>query len=354
MNDTGLSRRSILKGAAAVAVIPAFARGLLAPTPPVQETSALVILYLNGGPAGFFNSANSFLPAGSFGVSGDNVRAVGNGVFVDASTLGTLPAAALANMASINFKHGIQRHELARGALLQTGSRSNLLLLARAMSPRGTGRCAVVNTLGLPVGVEPNPPTEGGIGLERILDLELLNPTGQLAERSRSRAQIVAAYGLNATATSICDLKTTLAATELLLRSGTNVIFAQPAYLGRPDRQFDTHGDNTGVQARQIMSSIIPEVRTFVGRALGLEGRNVVVALFGEFSRTVDASDHEPGGTATVIGKFVRTGTAGPQNRDGSPPLNSPPVAGLWSYLASVLRVEDHPFGANPNPELVA
>jgi hypothetical protein len=241
MSKTGLSRRSILKGAAAAAVLPGFTRGLLAATPPVHENSALVILYLNGGPSGLFNSANSFLPSGSFGVSGDNVRAVGNGVFVDASTLGSLPPAALANMASINFKHGIQRHELARGALLQTGSRSNLLLLAQAMSARGGGRCAVVNTLGLPVGVDPNPATEGGIGLERILDLKSLNAAGGLAEPAESRARIAAAYGLNAPGTNICDLKTTLVATELLVRSGTNVIFAQPAYMGRTDRQFDTH-----------------------------------------------------------------------------------------------------------------
>jgi hypothetical protein len=354
MNGTGLSRRSILKGAAAAVVLPAFTRGLFAATPAVHEASALVVLYLNGGPSGLFNSANSFLPSGSFGVSGDNVRAVGNGVFVDASTLGSLPQAALANMASINFKHGIQRHELARGALLQTGSRSNLLLLAQAMSPQGGGRCAVINTLGLPVGVDPNPPPEGGIGFERILDLKSLSPPGRSVLPAGIQAQVAAAYELNATGTSIGDLRATLFATEMLLRSGTNVIFAQPAYMGRPDRQFDTHMDNSGVQAREIMASIIPQVRTFVGRALGLQGRNVVVALFGEFSRTVDTSDHEPGGTATVIGKYVKTGTAGPQNPDGSPPMNSPPVAGLWSYFASVLKVEEHPFGTNPNPELVA
>jgi hypothetical protein len=350
MNGTGFDRRAILKSAAAALALPALTRGILAIPPSLQETSALVILYLNGGPAGLFNSADSFLRKGSFGVTGDNVRAVGNGLFVDASTLGSLPPAALEHMASVNFKHGIQRHELARGALLQTGSRSNLLLLAQAMSGAPTNRCAVVNTLGLPVGVDATPPAEGGIGLERMLTLQSISPSSQ---RSPERARIAAAYRVEETATTISDLRTTLLAAELLLRSGTSVVFAQPAFLGRPDRQFDTHGDVSGAQARQLMSSILPEVGTFVARALGLPGRNVVIALFGEFSRTVEASDHEPGGTATVIGKYVRTGTAGPQNPDGSTPINSPPVAGLWAYLASVLRVEEHPFGANPNPELV-
>jgi hypothetical protein len=353
MNGTGFGRRAILKSAAAALALPVLTRGLLAAPPPLHESSALVILYLNGGPSGLFNSANSFLPRGSFGVTGDNVRAVGNGLFVDDGTLGSLPPTALAHMASINFKHGIQRHELARGALLQTGSRSNLLLLAQAMSGPAASRCAVVNTLGLPVGVDATPPAEGGIVLERILDLQSIPPLGELSVPSPSRGRIAAAYQAEETATAISDLKTTLLAAELLLRSGTSVVFAQPAFMGRPDRQFDTHGDTSGAQARQLMSSILPEVRTFVARALGLPGRNVVIALFGEFSRTVDASDHEPGGTATIIGKYVRTGTAGPQNPDGSPPINSPPVAGLWSYLATVLRVEEHPFGANPNPELV-
>jgi hypothetical protein len=54
-----------------------------------------------------------------------------------------------------------------------------------------------------------------------------------------------------------------------------------------------------------------------------------------------------------VIGKYVRTGTAGPQTETGAPPPGSPPPAGLWAYLASVLRLDDHPFGANPSPELV-
>jgi hypothetical protein len=79
----------------------------------------------------------------------------------------------------------------------------------------------------------------------------------------------------------------------------------------------------------------------------------VVVALIGEFSRTIGESDHAPGGTATVIGKHVKTGTAGPQTAGGLPPPTSPPPAGLWAYLATVLQLRDHPFGVNPHPELV-
>ena len=129
----GLGRRVFLKGAAAAVALPAMSKVAGAPGPP-RETPALVVLYLNGGPAGLFNSAGSFVAQRSFGVTRDNVRPVGNGLVVDAPTLGTLPAAALGHMAAINFRHGLYKHELSRAALLQTGSRSNLLLLAGEMT----------------------------------------------------------------------------------------------------------------------------------------------------------------------------------------------------------------------------
>jgi hypothetical protein len=139
----------------------------------------------------------------------------------------------------------------------------------------------------------------------------------------------------------------------MLVHAGTTVIFAQPAYTGRADRQFDTHGDRTGTAAREVMAPITPSLAMFLERVLALPGRNVVTVLTGEFSRTIPDSDHEPGGTATVIGKQVRTGTAGPQRADGAPPDQAPPPDGLWAYAAAVLRLRGSPFGPNPHPELV-
>ncbi len=326
-----LGRRTVLEGATAALALPAVSRLVRAAARP-QETPALAILYLNGGPAGLFNSAGSFVEKRSFGVTPDNVRPLGNGLVVDAATLGTLPAA----------------------ALLQTGSRSNLLLLAAAIASPAPIRCAVVNNLGLPVGVDRTPPAENGVMLERVLDLESIPVLTDPAQPSPRAAQIAAAYDVGPEVNAISDLKTTLLATELLLRSGTGVVFAQPAFVGRADRQFDTHSDSEGVKARDIMSSLLKDLRTLLARASDIPGRNVVVALMGEFSRTIGASDHAPGGTATVIGKHVKTGTAGPQTPGGLPPPSSPPPAGLWAYLATVLRIADHPFGVNPHPELVA
>jgi hypothetical protein len=338
-----LDRRMVLAGLG----LGALALSTRARAAPPRERSALVVVYLNGGPAGLFNSAGSFLRSGAFGVTHDNVRAVGNGLIVDAGSFGALPAVALQHMASVNFKHGYERHDTARAALLQTGSRANLVMLAQALDPAPI-RCAVVNTLGLPDGVDRDPPRESGVALSRITELDAIAIDGATFAQAR------AAYGVPASTNLVGDAATSFAAAELLLRAGTGVVFTQPMYAGRPDRQLDTHGDPAGAQARKLYASIAAPLATFVSRALALADHNVVIALVGEFSRTVGASDHEPGGTATVIGKYVKVGTAGPQTETGAPPPNTPPVAGLWAYLASAMHVADHPFGANPNPELVA
>jgi len=349
METSDLTRRSVLLGIGAGALaLPGLSRRARAAPP--REIAALAIVYLNGGPAGLFNSAGSFLRSGAFGVTHDNVRDLGNGLVVDAASFGALPAPALAHMASINFKHGYDRHDFARAALLQSGSRSNLLLLAQTFPDPAPIRCAVVNTLGLPDGVDRDPPREAGIGLGRVAELDEI---GLVGAAPGVVAETRAAYRVAATANLIGDAATSLCAAELLLRAGTSVVFTQPLYAGRPDRQLDTHHDANGVEARRIFGTVLAPLQTFVARTLALPNRNVVIALVGEFSRTTGASDHEPGGTATVIGKRVKTGTAGPQTETGAPPPGAPPPAALWAYLASVLGVEDHPFGVNSHPELV-
>src|SRR5262245_61649664 len=129
MNHSSPTRRSILKGLAAGALaLPAWSRRAKGQAGKPPEAASLVMVFLNRGPSGLFNSADSFLQNGQFGVTPGNVRAVGNGLVVDRESFGSLPDVALGHMASINFKHGLYRHELARAALLQTGDRSNLLM----------------------------------------------------------------------------------------------------------------------------------------------------------------------------------------------------------------------------------
>jgi len=348
MTNRTFTRRQALQGGAALAGALALEKLPGGRSAATAEQAALVVLWLNGGPAGLFNSAGSFLRNGAFGVTQGNIRDLGGGLFVDIESLGGLPDPARTHMASVNFRHGVIRpHEAARAAVLEENGRSHLLRMAAAL-PAASRRCAVVNDLGFPAGVNAAPPAEDGIGLECVVASETL--AQRVGEPRWS--EIRAAYDAPERST-IGDSASTFAAVEALLTSGTGVVFAQPAYTGRADRQFDTHEDDSGAAARAVMAPITPLLSTFLSRALALPGRNVVTLLAGEFSRTVPKSDHEPGGTATLIGRYVRTGTAGPQSPDGSPPLNAPPPDALWAYTAAALRVGGTPFGRNPHPELI-
>ena len=104
--SSSFSRRTLIKGAAALAALGKTAVAQTAPDKP-----ALLCIFLNGGYNALFASHDSFQGAGTFGCSAGNGKDLGNGLVVDAATYGTMPAFALSHMASVGIRHGLTAHE---------------------------------------------------------------------------------------------------------------------------------------------------------------------------------------------------------------------------------------------------
>jgi len=394
---SGFSRREWLQGLAGVAAGAAFARVGLWPSvarAQTAEKASLFLVFLKGGYNAVFGSADSFAGAGTFGVSGSNQLDLGNGLVVDKPTFGTMPAYALSHMATVGVKHGISQHGPAEQADVSDGRRSYLLQLAAAMGGEGSIKAAQVGSRSLP---GPTPP-EAGVSLQVITDMastiatlggtadpnapkrEFSAPAMRASQFLSSQTlvkspvmtkelgegyaaavetleapvkpfdfnELATAYGIGATATSVNNFTRQVAAAELMITAGTNVVVAM-------DNGWDTHGDRTASTVRNRMNSrILPPLNTFLSRMVGAPDRNVVVAIIGDFARSLPGSDHARVMSATVIGKYVKTGTTGRVTSNVGLPDGTPSVPGLWAYLSKVLNSPTSPFGANPHTGLVA
>src|SRR6478735_7972932 len=147
-----LSRRSFLLGSAAAAgtmLAPRFGpRGWTsnAALAADAEKPALLIIDLQGGYNALFTGADAFQGTGAFGVTAGNILGLGNGLVVDKATYGTMPAGALAHMASIGVKHGISDHPTAQTAQFHLGNASYPILLAGAMGGTAAIKAAAVGS----------------------------------------------------------------------------------------------------------------------------------------------------------------------------------------------------------------
>ena len=387
---SSFSRRSLLKGAAAVAsaatlgrVAPAFAQA--APT----DKSTLLCIFLNGGYNSLFASHDSFEGAGTFGCSPGNGRDLGNGLVVDAATYGTMPAIALQHMAAVGIRHGLTAHEAAQPSLASMNGRNYHTMLAKSLGGEAAIKAAVVGG-GMPDGPKP---AEGDVSLQSITDMKAtivslggdIDPSvpnreiatnALMGSTSMSKKRLVRspnsllsvkngldtgvetlkrqglaldypglcqAYGVTVGTTGVNSFRTQMMAAELMVQAGTNVIYAE-------DGGWDTHGDTNGDTVRNQMNQrILPGLNVFLNRMLNATGRNVTVAIYGDFARSLPGSDHQGNLTATVIGKNVRVGTTGRVSENVALPAGCPSIQGFWAYLAAVTRAPDAPFGANPH-----
>lgn len=392
------SRRQWLKGMAGVTGATLAARAGLWPSTAFAqaapaEQSALLIIFLQGGYNAVFGSADSFAGAGTFGVTGSNQRDLGNGLVVDGPTFGTLPQFALEHMATIGVRHGLTSHEAAQDADFSDGRGHYAIQLAAAMGGDGAIKCVQVGSRNVP----GDKPVEAGVSMQTITDMRTTiealggstdgsTPKREIAEKAidASRfmsaqtlvtspvqtkvlgegysaavetlrqpvkpfdfAELATAYGLGATATAVNNFRAQLAAAELMITAGANVAVAM-------DGGWDTHGDRDASNVRNMMNTrILPPLKTFVSRMVAASDKNVVVAIMGDFARSLPGSDHAAAMSATVMGKYVKVGTSGRMNANVQLPAGTPSVPGLWAYLTKVLRVTQQPFGTNPHTSLV-
>lgn len=389
-----ISRRSLLQGTAVAAGAATLGGSSLLNSAYAQTTNdkpVLVYVFFNGGFNCLFNSADSFVPAGTFGCTAGNVKDLGNGLVVDAGTFGTLDAFALSHMASIGIRHGqAADHGQAQALNWTDNNNTNYAVqLASALGGDAAIKCAVMG------GQQPNGPTAAmnGVSLQRINDMgptiaalggandptipdrdiaakgvassqkmsasliaknkTLLNSVAEgytasvdtLTKPVRvfNLADLQSAYGIG-TSTQVNNVAAKFAAAELMVEAGTNVIVIADNF------NWDTHGDRDGSNVRRMITqNWITPLRTFLTRNLQRTDRNVVLAMAGDFSRSLPGSDHNVSLTSTVIGKYVKGGTDGRVSANVGLPANTPPPSGLWSYLASVLKSPTNPFGANPH-----
>jgi hypothetical protein len=389
------TRRSLFKGAAGLAGAAALSRVTPAFADP-GDKPALLVVFLESGYNSLFASADSFVAKGDFGCTATNVKNLGNGLVVDDSTLGQLGDFATSHMASVGIAHGQTAHESAQASTWAMGSNRNYgLALARAMGGNAAIKAAIVGgglvpnqdmaevevsmqgitdmkatlvALGADGLNDPSVPkrtvaAQGLMGMQNLSKKKMLRSPRTLQSVSDglsagintlktgaltlSYPDLCNAYNVTVGTTGVTDFNTQMMAAEVMITSGTNMVVST-------SDGWDSHGDTTGASVRnKFQTEILPGLKIFCDRMLQATGRNVTVAIWGDFARSLPGSDHQGNLTATVIGKNVITGTTGHVDDNVGLPQGGPAGPEFWAYLAAVTRTPGSPFGPNPHTTIL-
>ncbi len=389
---SGFSRRGFLKGLAAatgaavgtrIAGGGSFVRNAFA----APEPASLVLIHFVGGYNAIWSSAQPL--TGSFGVTATNSTVLGQGVSMDNVLADCLSPFAKDHVATIGVGHGQSSHPGARRALWVDDNKDFGAELASAMG--GTSATKAIISGSNDIDERVKAPVNG-VAAQHVLDMQTyMDSIGAAAPGPRDPDRIVSlagvtkaeamsknaldaspqsllglrqgytdaistlkqgpasfdlaslktAYGL--TGTKIGSFASKLAAAELFVRTGVNMVTLF-------DAGWDTHGDIQGKRVRDQMTALAPAIKTFVDRMITADaGRNVVLCFMGDFARSLPGSDHQPNLSATVIGKYVKQGTTGKVNANVSIAGGAPGTKGLWAYLAAATKTPGTPFGADPH-----
>jgi len=413
-----LSRRGLLKGALAAAGAAAGSR-IVGPwvgeAHAATEPAHFVHIFFNGGlNALFAGCADKFVSGNVFGVTSTNIKNVGNGVFTDAATFGTLPQFALDHWAAIGMRHNNALHTTPqnlrsggeRAILTNNGTTCYLNELAYHMGGNSAFKAVyfgdrapayqnqpafkgvplqrvsdLKNALSAAGAEAPNPaapdPAAAAMALEtsdEISERQITTNPGRLTTLTDSYASAVAslkkplpppvtfaeintAYGLGGTS-AVNSWASMLAGAEIMIRAaGTNVINICDFGLASWDfHQTNGAGSLNGTFSRNKLTGT------------GGFGANRINPIKTFISRMLNApdrnvvvcvsgelvrlpnGDHGDGTVAMLFGKHLKRGLSFPVNAQARFAANTPGPRAFWAAVAAALKVPGEPFGANPHP----
>jgi hypothetical protein len=389
-----LTRRSFLKsvtygaGAAIGTRLVGSGRGWEGVAKADDEKPALFVIYLRGGYNALFSAAGGL--KGSFGVDDGNIEDRGNGLVIDAQTYGTFADNVKSKMATIGVAHGLTDHDDSQMQKWWSGQdKSYVLTLADALGGDAAIKAAIVGDDNVPGSKTP----VNGVTLQTVADMDATiaalgaaandprNPSRDITAAALDRAALMSKSAIDSNpqsllslnqgyptastllrkplkpfsfdklntdyqlndSKSVDDWKSRVAAAELMITAGANVVIAV-------NDDWDSHGDTSGDEVRNHMNQeILPPLKTFFNNMWADTTRNVVVAVFGDFARSLPGSDHQPNCAVTVMGKYVKTGSTGNVDKDVNMKDGTPEIPQMWAYLNDVLKSPSKPFGANPH-----
>lgn len=376
------------------------------------EPSHFVHVFFHGGINALFTGCAQQL-RGKFSTTDTNMVAVGNGVHTDKATFGTLPKIALDHWAGIGVRHGDANHTVPENrngggemAMIRNGANNYLTELAAAMGGDSAFKAVLLGRRSQDYGVYAPWPAVNGTSLQRISNLrdalnavgaDTPNPNapdrvrlastleaaeeisqrqiatnpGRLASLSESYDAAVAslkkplpppvsyeevntAYGLGGRTAIVPGGATSFAAqfamAEIMIRAaGTNVV-----HISDFEPMWDFDANVNGPRSRDRFMGTgtygrLAPLRTFLDRMLNFPGKNVVVAVSGEFVRETTGHGHGAGVVAAVFGKNIKQGLSFPCNELARFSTNTPPTKAFWAGIAKACGVQGQPFGANPH-----
>lgn len=389
-----VTRRSFLKGltygagAAIGTRLVGAGRGWEGEAKADDEKPALFCVYLRGGYNALFSAAGGL--KGSFGVDDGNIEDRQNGLVIDAATYGTFSEAIKSKMATLGVAHNLTDHDDSQmQKWWSSDSKSYVLQLADALGGDAAIKAAIVGNDNVPGVKTP----ENGVTLQTIADMDATIaalgaaendptvPSRAIAAAALERSAVMSKTALDGNplslqslnqgyptastllrkplrpfsfeklnndyqldgSKSVDDWKSRVAAAELMITAGANVVIAV-------NDGWDSHGDTNGDDVRNHMNDeILTPLKKFFENMWADASRNVVVCVFGDFARSLPGSDHQPNCAVTVMGKYVKGGSTGNVDKTVNMKPGTPDIPGMWAYLNEVLKSPTKPFGANPH-----